>query len=232
MKRIAAFLMLFLIRQGFAVGADLQPHVQLILNSPDASITGTFDLPASAPLIDSLFSNPILVARLWEAYDFTPRYKARIQGKAIHLDDPTGIQGDIHLVEATPTRRVYYGTGALNHKLVPAFRGRMALVLTTSPRGSGVSACVDVYIRTESRVLGALARSMFPLIRTRAQHRMTANVHDICTILNDISTASQQAAARLKNKEDAAALIGLLHPAAEARDTTESQTQAKGRQRR
>jgi hypothetical protein len=39
---------------------------------------------------------------------------------------------------------------------------------------------------------------------------MSANVHDLCTILNDVSTAPQQTAARLKNKEDAAALIKLI----------------------
>jgi hypothetical protein len=209
MKRVG-FLLLLLIGQRVAAGQDSQSQVQVLLKSPDAFISGTYDFPASASLIDSLLRAPLLVARLWEAYDFTPRYKISMQGDAIHVDDPTGIQGNLYLVEQTPSRRVYYGTGALNHELVPAFRGRMALVMTMNPKGSGLSGRIDVYIRTENRFLGFFARTLFPLVRTHAEHRMSANVHDLCTILNDVSTTPQQTAARLKNKEDAAALIKLI----------------------
>jgi hypothetical protein len=220
MKRLG-FLLLLLIGQRVAAGGDLQSQVQVLMKSPDASISGTYDLPARAPLVDGLLRAPLLVARLWEAYDFTPRYKVSMQGDAIHVDDPTGIQGNLYLVEQAPNRRVYYGTGALNHELVPAFRGRMALVLTMNPKGSGMSGRIDIYIRTESRFLGFFARTLFPLVRAHAEHRMNANVHDICTILNDVSTAPQQTAARLKNKEDAAALDKLITPPAQTKGTTQ-----------
>jgi len=220
MKRLG-FLLLLLIGQRVAAGGDLQSHIQVLLKSPDAFISGTYDFPARAPLIDSLLRAPLLVARLWEAYDFTPRYKVSMQGDAIHVDDPTGIQGNLYLVEQAPNRRVYYGTGALNHELVPAFRGRMALVLTMNPKGSGMSGRIDIYIRTESRFLGFFARTLFPLVRAHAEHRMNANVHDICTILNDVSTAPQQTAARLKNKDDAAALIKLIPTPAQTKGATQ-----------
>jgi hypothetical protein len=220
MKRLG-FLLLLLIGQRVAAGGDLQSQIQVLLKSPDAFISGTYDFPARAPLIDSLLRAPLLVAHLWEAYDFTPRYKVSMQGDAIHVDDPTGIQGNLYLVEQAPNRRVYYGTGALNHELVPAFRGRMALVLTMNPKGSGMSGRIDIYIRTESRFLGFFAWTLFPLVRAHAEHRMSANVHDICTILNDVSTAPQQTAARLKNKDDAAALIKLIPIPAQTKGATQ-----------
>ncbi len=70
---------------------------------------------------------------------------------------------------------------------------------------------MDVYVRAESRFLGFLASTLFPIVRTRAQHRMDANMHDITTILSDISAAPRQTAAKLK-KEDADALVRLLPP--------------------
>ncbi len=204
---------LFVLPLTFAFAADvsLQSQVQTLIKSPDAAISSTFDLPASPAFLDGLLRSPMLLAHLWEAYDFTPRYKARLQSGSIHVDDPTGITGDISPVENSLSRHVFYGTGALNHRLVPSFRGRLALVFSVTPKGQGATARVDVYVRAESRFLGFLASTLFPIVRTRAQHRMDANMHDITTILSDISTAPRQTAAKLK-KEDADALVKLLPP--------------------
>ena len=116
------------------------------------------------------------------------------------------------LVEQSANRRVYFGIGAINHKLMPAFRGKLALVLTAAPKGSAVvNGRIDVYLRTDSRILGLLARTLFPLVKTRAEYRMTANATDIGTILKDLTNDPQKTAARLK-KEDQAALLKILPP--------------------
>jgi hypothetical protein len=195
----------------FPADPALQSQAQVVIKSPDVSISGTFDLPVNPALLDGLLRSPMLLAHIWEAYDFTPRYKARLQGGGIHVDDPTGIAGDIFPIEQSISRHVFYGTGALNHKLVPAFKGRIALIFSLTPKGSGVSARIDAHIRAESRLLGFLASTLFPLVKTRAMNRMNANMADITTILNDISRAPRQTAARLK-KEDADALLRLLPP--------------------
>lgn len=204
-----AIVALIVVSDGIAADSTLLSQAQAVLKSSDASISGTFDLAANPALLDGLLRSPMLLARLWEVYGFTPLYKARVQGNAIHVDDPTGITGEVYPIEHSMTRHVFYGTGALNHKLVPAFRGRLALVLTAAPKGAGVSARVDVYIRTESRFLGFFASTLFPLVRARAQHRMEANMQDIATLLKDVTTAPRQTAARLK-KEDADALLRLF----------------------
>lgn len=203
-------ILLWLVPTVGAASGELQAQAQLLMKSPDVTITGTYELPTRPEVLESILRTPILLARLWEAYQFTPLYKARlVQGDGIHVDDPTGIAGNIFLAEQSGNRRIYVGNGALNHKLVPSFRGKMALVLTATPKGPALSARIDVYIRTDSRVLGFLTRTMFPLVKTRALHRMTANVTDIGTILKDLSNEPQKTAARLK-KEDAAALLKIL----------------------
>jgi hypothetical protein len=195
-------------------GADLHSEVQLLLKSPDAGVSGNYVLPCSAFLVEALMQSPLVAAHLWEAYGFGPHYRISMRGNAIHVDDPTGIQGDVCLAERSPNRRVYYCTGSLNHAFVPAFRGKMALVITTIPKPSGVSARVDVYIRADSRILGVLTRTFSALVRSKAEHRITFNVQDFSTILHDLSAAPQQTAARLKNKDEIAFLTKVL---AEAR---------------
>lgn len=196
---------LFLVLQcGWAQGSDLGVESQLLQSKPDMSVASDFQFSARPAVVDMFLENPMILARLWEAHGFTPRYKVRPQGNGIHVDDPTGIQGDVYPVERTGNRRVWVAFGSLNHALVPSLKGRMALVVTTEPKNSGVTLHVAVYIRTDSRALGFLASTLFPLVRARVEHRMTANAADIGTILAEVSADPQKAAARL-SKEDAAA---------------------------
>jgi hypothetical protein len=192
-----------------AASGELQAQAQLLMKSPDVTISGTYELPTRPDILDRILRSPILLARLWEAYQFPPAYKARLQGDGIHIDDPTGITGDIFPVEQTGNRRTYVGIGTLNHRLVPAFQGKMAVVLSTIPKGTAVSARVDIYVRTDSRLLGFLASTMFPLLRARVEYRINANVTDIGTILKDLSNEPQKTIALLK-KEDAAALLKIM----------------------
>lgn len=197
---------------------DLKAQAQLLMKSPDVAISKTFETETRSEVIDSLLGSPMSFARLWEAYGFTPLYKMKMNGTAIHVDDPTGITGDLNQVEHVGSKTVFVGTGNLNHAYVPAFRGKMALVLTTTPKPTGVSTRVDVYIRTESRILGLVTWTLFPLVRSRAEHRVVANAADIGTILKDLAKEPQKTAGRL-TKQDATALLKVMpaQPAAPAK---------------
>lgn len=190
---------------GWARGFDLGVESQLLQSKPDMSVTRDLQFSARPAVVDMFLENPMILARLWEAHGFSPRYKVRPQGSGIHVDDPTGIQGDVYPVEKAGNQRVWVAFGNLNHALVPSFQGRMALVVTTEPSGPGVTLHVALYIRTDSRALGFLASTLFPLVRARVEHRMTANAADFATILAEVSADPQKAAACL-SKEDAAAI--------------------------
>ena len=199
-----------------AHGADLRAEAQLLQSKPDISLADDFEFNATPAIVDALLNAPMNVARLWEASGYTPRYKARVSGDGIHVDDPTGIAGDVYVAEQTANRRVWVGFGSLNHALVPSFKGRMAIVLDTAPSGSGVAAHLALYIRTDNRALGFLASTLFPLVRARIQHRVTANAADVGTILAEVSADPQKAAARLST-EDAAALLQAIGSSATAK---------------
>jgi hypothetical protein len=192
-----------------AAGPDAQAQAQLLMTSPDVAVSGTYTIESRSEVLNSLLGSPLLLAKLWEANNFSPAYKARPAGTGIHIDDPTGIAGEIYLIQQTANRRVYVGDGALNHELVPAFRGKLAIVLTTVPKGAVVSARVDLYVRAESRMLGFLAWTLFPLLKARVEYRMTANAASFGSMLKGLSLEPKKAAALL-SKEDAALLLKIL----------------------
>jgi len=215
---LTIFCTLILIPLALAGAADLSPEIQTLLNSPDITYAGVYDFACRPAVLDSLLRHPILLGRLWAAYGFAPAYRVRPQGEGLHVEDPTGIVGEIRLaqridnpMQQAGSRWVYLGDGRLNHRLVPAFRGRMALVITTTSKGAGVSARVEVFLRTESRTLGLLTWTLSPLVRGRIENRATFNARDLSVILKDVSDAPQQAASRL-SEEDAKALTRLLPP--------------------
>ena len=207
---------LLLIPCALARAVDLTSQAQAVLSAPDVSFSGTYDLPCRPAVLDSLLRHPILLGRLWTAYGFAPAYKVRAQGSGLHVEDPTGIVGEIVLAQQAGNRWVYLGDGMLNHRLVPSFRGKMALVITTTPKGAGVGAHVDVFVRTESRALGLLAWTLFPLVKGRIESRVTLNARDVGVILKDVSIAPQKIASRLAG-DDAAAFVRLFPPPGEKR---------------
>lgn len=105
--------------------------------------------------------------------------------------------------------RIWQAWRNLNHSLVPAFTGKIALVLTTVPKGTSLNARIDVYVRTDSRILGLLTWSMGPLLKPRVENRMNVNAGNMGTIMKDLTTEPQKATTLLQ-KEDAAALLKLL----------------------
>jgi hypothetical protein len=189
---------------------DLSSQAQLIIGSPDLALSGSYRLSTKAEVLDKMLDEPIQLMRLWKAYRFAPHYKARAIGLGgLHVDDPTGIAGEVFPAGISAGRRFYLANGAIAHRLVPPFKGRAVLVVATTPEGSTVGLRVDLYIRMESRFIGFLMKPFVPYLRTLALGRLESNLADMGTILGDLSTSPAEAAARL-DPDDADALLELL----------------------
>ena len=186
-----------------AEAPDLRAESQKVLGSPDVSLTERFDVAAPPRVCETMYNELLLLGQLWDAYQFAPPYKVSINGKAIHVVDPTGIEGDLYLVDKSFNRRVYYGAGKLNHKLVPHFTGKIAVVLTTEVKGKGTTTQVDVRVRVDNRLMGFLSSAAFPLVKKHAEKRVISNTTDLSVILKDIEEKPVDVAKRLKKQEDA-----------------------------
>jgi hypothetical protein len=193
---------------------DLPAQAALIIDSPDLAINCGYQLTTRAEVLDKILDEPIHLMRLWKAYRFAPHYEARAIAQAVgqgglHVDDPTGIQGEISPAGLSAGRRLYVASGAIAHRLVPHFKGKAVLVIDETAESSGVRLRIDLYLRMESRFIGFLMQPFVPYLRTLVLRRLGSNIADIGTILADLSERPAEAAARL-SPEDSAALLELL----------------------
>jgi hypothetical protein len=188
----------------------LPSQAALVIGSPDLALTGSYELSTRVEVLDKILGEPIQLMRLWKAYRFSPHYEARPIGPAaFHVDDPTGIAGEVFPAGLSAGRRVFVANGAIAHRLVPHFKGSAVLFVTATPEGSTVGVRVDVYLRMENRFVGFLMKPFVPYLRTLVLRRLGSNMADIGTILGDLSERPKEAAARL-SPDDSAALLELL----------------------
>jgi hypothetical protein len=189
---------------------DLSSQAQLIIDSPDLALSGNYELSTRAEVLDKILGEPIHLMRLWKAYHFEPHYEARSIGfDALHVDDPTGITGDIFPSGLSAGRHIFVANGAIAHRLVPHFKGSAVLIVAATSEGSTIGLQIDFYIRMENRFVGFLMRPFVPYLRTLVLGRLDSNLADIGTILGDLSEKPAEAAARL-GPDDSAALLELL----------------------
>jgi hypothetical protein len=180
------------------------------MRSPDIALTGNYQLQARPGVLAAILGEPIHLMRLWKAYGFSPRYRARsLQGQGLHVDDPTGISAEIFPVGSSGSRWVFMASGTVNHRLVPSLKGTAALVVTAEPSDSGLGLRVDLYLRMDNRFVGFLTKTFAPFLRGAIMNRIGYNLADIGTILGDLSARPRETAARL-GAEDSAALLRLL----------------------
>ena len=188
-------------------GENLAAEAAVVEKSPDVKLSLSFTLATSPEALSALIRKPLLLLSLWKAYGFSPRYAAgAIDGGGLHIVDPTGMVGDLFLVEGTNSARRYFGRGAINHRLVPPFRGSALFDLTMAPDMAATDLKVELTIRMENRVVGFFVWAFFPLVRSLAINRISSNINDLGTIAADLATAPKATAARIGPVEGTALL--------------------------
>lgn len=196
--------------QSACAAEELSSLAAQVVSSPDLSVGGSYEVSTKAEVLDAMLDAPVLLARLWAAYGFSPRYAARpVEGDGLHVDDPTGIAGDLYPAGFADGRRVFVARGAIAHRLVPAFKGSAVLIISESREGDLVALRVDLYLRMDSRVVGFFMKPFAPYLRSLVLRRLGANIADLGAILGDLSAEPAETAARL-GPEDSAAILASL----------------------
>lgn len=209
-RSVLALIVFALAARPVIAAQDLPSQAQLIIGSPDLALSGSYQLSTRAEILDKMLGEPIHLMRLWKVYGFAPHYEARPIGLGgLHVDDPTGIAGEILPAGFSAGRHLYLANGAITHRLVPPFKGRAVLVVAATTEGSTVVLRIDLYIRMENRFVGFIMKPFVPYLRTLVLRRLDSNLADIGTILGELSARPADAAARL-DPDDSAALLELL----------------------
>ena len=134
-------------------------------------------LPVSSRQYEFLLDRPRLSMALAHICDPSlDLYKIEVRPDGTsHVDDPTGLAGDMELVSSSPGKRVYFISGHYDI-LRMRFNGRMVLMTEYSEHSCLEGAFVDSkavsYVKVDSAFVGAFAKLMAFLFPKKVDARI------------------------------------------------------------
>jgi hypothetical protein len=184
-------LMLALLASVPARGSD-GAALQAVIDDADITYRTTFHLPCSDATWQALVDDPVLFADLWNVYGYGPAYTVRATGPALHVSDPTGLAGEVTIVEASAQRRRYLVAGRVDHWAVPFMNeGDAAFVLDTAVGDTGASAStvtgeLTVYVQAGNSFAGLIMRLGRSVLLDHVANRVELNLRDASKLLQRI----------------------------------------------
>ena len=200
LKRSLLVLMLLSVLIGAVSEDPRTERANAIREKPTVVYTGHFEIACAPAVMHAVLDNPMVMGALWKAYDYTPRYKvsALAEPRAVHVQDPTGLIGDVWPVQDPTRRYVFLAEGTVDHWAVPILNAGAAVFdVDVAPGGPGTTVRITVSLKPESGLARAALWTLTPIAKSRIESRMTANFKDLRYILEAIATTPDAVAERL-----------------------------------
>lgn len=186
-----------------STGADLPADVQALTERPDVSYSASFTWRCSPETWERILDQPLLMGQLWEAYRFLPAYRFSVRGDTLHVVDPTGLVGDVLLLNRSPGVRTWLVLGKLDHWAVPVLNeGKALFVLTSRPAPEGIAAELQVKVKAGSALGHLVLRLARPLLARHVENRLDRNLRDGRRLVETVES-TPDSALRLLRGEDA-----------------------------
>ena len=152
--------------------------------------TTEFTIETTPDMWNRMLENPYLMGKLWELYDFDPPYKVSRNGTALHIIDPTGIEGDLYDLQSDGNQRIFYGNGKLKNWGIPiSLMGKALFFISYTAGHNDVTVTLQVYGEGgDSFVTRLLLKAASPVLRMYIKKRIERNLHDFKIIVLDIMT--------------------------------------------
>lgn len=176
-------------------------QVREIVDQADITYTTAFTLSCAKKTWEGLVENPLLVGALWERYGYAPAYRVSQKGDTLHVEDPTGLVGDVLAFRPGPDQRIYLVEGRIDHWAIPFFNeGRAVFVLKSQVAQGRVDCTLEVYVRAESPVARLALQIGRPLLLKHVDNRITLNLQDAMKICEAVDTTPQNVLALLEGE--------------------------------
>lgn len=186
-----------------STGADPPAEVQALAERPDVSYSASFTWRCSPETWERILDQPLLMGQLWEAYRFLPAYRFSVRGDTLHVVDPTGLVGDVLLLNRSPGVRTWLVLGKLDHWAVPVLNeGKALFVLTSRPAPEGIAAELQVKVKAGSALGHLVLRLARPLLARHVENRLDRNLRDGRRLVETVES-TPDSALRLLRGEDA-----------------------------
>lgn len=174
--------------------------VERVRTEAAIAFSKTYQVDCPLAVVEKALDHPALMGALWDIYGYAPAYKVKgLDNGAVHVDDPTGIVGELRPIKREGPRRIYLAHGELDHWAVPAFNSATAVFeIKTTGNDAGTALTVDVFIKPESSVTGALLAALEPLVLSHVDNRVSLNLEDAAKIMQAIERAPEAVVNRIE----------------------------------
>jgi hypothetical protein len=180
----------------FANAAELD--VGAFVKEAALSYRADFTVDATSDIWEKALDNTYLMGRLWGVYGFRPRYKVNRKGPGIHVADPSGLEGDVACVSASPNRRVFYGAGRINHWAIPLnVTGRALFIFSYRAHEGKVKGKTEIYVAGNRDFTNFLLNVGSFIMKYFINERFRRNLGDMQAMLSDIGKDPDGIRARL-----------------------------------
>ena len=161
-----------------------------VVASPDVTYQASFAINCSEATWRKVLDNPWLMGQLWNIYGYAPAYKVGPAGDGLHIEDPTGLVGELWLVRNQPHERRYLASGKISYRAVPFFNSGQAVTIVRSQvAGQQIRGTLQLYIRGDRAISRAVLWAGKPVLQGRVENRVQRNLQDGVRLVEQIASS-------------------------------------------
>ena len=155
-----------------------------------ATVVHRTDFVVDAPIVvwNKLMDHLVLMGKLWNMYHFQPAYDITAAEKGVRVTDPSGINGEMVLIDASATSRTFHCRGHIDHWAVPSFISAEGIFVFRyeDEDGQRIRGKFEVFLRGENEIADFLLGLAAGKLKRRLQNRFTNNMEDVKKIIHDL----------------------------------------------
>ena len=201
-KRLTRFVLIMLVTLSVFPVDGKALDIDAFIKKASISYEKKFTIDASLDMWNRILDHPVLMARLWDLYEFKPKYRIYERGKGFHISDPSGIEGELDVILNEPVKRIYYGTGKLKNWHIPvSFKGKALFLVNQTYEGGKVKVTLNIYGEGGANlVTDLLLKAISPLLTHYINRRITRNLRDLNILIDDIIQRPEKIRSEIKGR--------------------------------
>ena len=181
-----------------SAGADRDLLTKQVLEQATVKYRTDFAVEAPLEIWDKVLAHPLLMARLWNVYNFQPAYEVKDQKEGVLVIDPSGIRGTLVMTESRPDGRGFYGRGSVDHWAIPSFISAEGVFrFRYAGDGRRVRGTFEAFMKGDNKTTDFLMKLVRGKVKNLLHRRFTNNLNDMKKIIADIVQNPDQIRGRL-----------------------------------
>ncbi len=170
-----------------SVGADNSLKVKTILERHTVKYQTEFVVDAPLEVWNRVLAHPLLMAKLWNLYNFQPAYEVHDAQEGVSVIDPSGIKGKLIMTECLLDCRSFYGRGSVDHWAIPSFISAEGVFrFRYVEEGPRIKGTFEAFLRGDNKTTDFMMKLVAGKVKNLLHRRFTNNLNDMKKIVVDI----------------------------------------------